>query len=274
MAQLLFYRQPEMLNRYRHRHLRMLPVDNAYGFARQTNSTVLTLAEFGIASRVYPILFASDATGKPVPVVLLGVRSDENLFVDADGRWDAPYVPAFVRRYPFVLAEDGGQWSVCIDRAYPGFFDDAGSELGAPLFGNDNEPLPALRGSIDFLEAFQRTFESAVAFAAELAAHDLLTEVHAVADVGEAGRFSLSGLLAVDEARLATLPAEVLQRWLTDGTMKAVMAHRLSLDLLPQLAQRLQQRLGATSASNGPAPEAVAASDANTDAAAANAVEA
>ena len=265
MAQLLFYRQPEMLNRYRHRHLRMQPVENAYGFARQTNSTVLTLAEFGIASRVYPILFAGDATGKPVPVVLLGVRSDENLFVDADGRWDAAYVPAFVRRYPFVLAEDGGQWNVCIDRAYPGF-DDVDSDLGTPLFGDDNEPLPALRGSIDFLEAFQRTFEHTVAFAAELAAHDLLTEVHAVADVGEAGRFSLSGLLAVDEARLAALPADVLQRWLMDGTMKAVMAHRLSLDLLPQLALRLRERMPATSASGDPAPEAVAATNANANA--------
>ncbi|HBD35254.1 MAG TPA: hypothetical protein DC084_16890, partial [Cupriavidus sp.] len=100
----------------------------------------------------------------------------------------------------------------------------------------------------------------------ELAAHDLLTEVHAVADVGEAGRFSLSGLLAVDEARLAALPADVLQRWLMDGTMKAVMAHRLSLDLLPQLALRLRERMPATSASGDPAPEAVAATNANANA--------
>lgn len=260
MPQLLFYQQPEMLNRYRHRHLRLQAVPEPYGFARRTNSTILTLAEFAPASRVYPILFAQDGAGKPVPVALLGLRNDENLFVDDAGEWDAPYIPAFVRRYPFVLAQEGEQLTVCIDRAYAGFIEAADgaatdAPAGTPLFDAEGEPNAPLRESIQFLEAYQRAFEAATAFCAELAEHALLTEVHAVANLSDTRRFSLSGLWAIDEARLATLPADVLQRWTANGTMKAVMAHRLSLELLPSLAARLEARAVTQTAAAAPVQE-------------------
>src|SRR3546814_17461453 len=55
------------------------------------------------------------------------LRQNENLFVDASGQW-APdtYIPAFVRRYLFVLAEkpaakEGDDFTVFLDEQYEGF---------------------------------------------------------------------------------------------------------------------------------------------------------
>lgn len=76
-------------------------------FAGETNSVILAGVEFSEAAKEYPIVF-TQAGDKVVPVALLGLRNEENLFVDGKGGWDGRYIPSFVRRYPFILAETGG----------------------------------------------------------------------------------------------------------------------------------------------------------------------
>jgi len=56
------------------------------------------------AARTYPIVFS--AAAPTVPFAVVGLRENENLFVDATGNWrDDAYIPAYVRRYPFCLVE-------------------------------------------------------------------------------------------------------------------------------------------------------------------------
>jgi len=66
----------------------------------------LSLAEFGPASRDYPIVFVSADEGKTFnAVAVLGLQSMQNLFILTDGTWDRRvYLPAYVRRYPFCMA--------------------------------------------------------------------------------------------------------------------------------------------------------------------------
>ena len=73
-----------------------------FGFARHVNSVPLMAAEFPAAAAEYPVVFTG--TDNVMPAILLGAREKENLFVAEDGSWDGRYVPAFVRRYPFVFA--------------------------------------------------------------------------------------------------------------------------------------------------------------------------
>jgi hypothetical protein len=108
MAGTLYYEKPVLLNREKHRSRRIRP-SSGFGFARNANSLYLAGVEFNEACKEYAIVFTRLAGGKVAPVVVLGLRARENLFVDQQEHWTATYVPAFVRRYPFVLAELPGQ---------------------------------------------------------------------------------------------------------------------------------------------------------------------
>ena len=107
MANLLFYKNPVPLNKNDHKDKKISSIGQNFMFAGQTNSVILAGVEFGEAAKEYPIVF-SQAGDKVVPVALLGLRNEENLFVDDKGGWDGRYIPSFVRRYPFILAETGG----------------------------------------------------------------------------------------------------------------------------------------------------------------------
>ena len=133
--QLLFYGQVNAVSSERHRNW---SVERAgYAFSRNTNSVPLTTVEFGHASRVYPVVFAGAEGGK-LPVAILGLKDRENLFITDKGDWEAAYIPAFVRRYPFVFAtqDEGKTFTVCLDEGFSGcneeqrgerLFDDEGS---------------------------------------------------------------------------------------------------------------------------------------------------
>src|SRR5215210_705462 len=118
MSDAMYYERPVLLDRDKHRKLRVKP-STSFAFAQKANSLYLAGVEFNEACKEYAIVFTRAAHEKIIPVAMLGLRSRENLFVDAQGRWDAAYVPAFVRRYPFVLAElSSDNMAVCIDEAY------------------------------------------------------------------------------------------------------------------------------------------------------------
>ena len=120
MAEVLFYEHPVPLNRVEHKDLRMKVVPNVK-FAMNAHSVPLTGVEFGVAARDLLIVFAGTSVADAGPVALLGLRQNENLYVDANGQWSPDtYVPAFVRRYPFVLAEkpagqEGDDFTVFLD---------------------------------------------------------------------------------------------------------------------------------------------------------------
>ena len=107
MANLLFYKNPVPLNKNDHKDKKISSIGRNFMFAGETNSVILAGVEFSEAAKEYPIVF-TQAGDKVVPVALLGLRNEENLFVDGKGGWDGRYIPSFVRRYPFILAETGG----------------------------------------------------------------------------------------------------------------------------------------------------------------------
>ena len=124
-----FYKKVVPLNSEHHARLH---IDTAagYEFARDATAVLLTTVEFNKASREYPIVFL--ANGNDVnPVVLLGFPGNENQYITREGVWDAAYIPAYVRRYPFIpgsgVAEN--ELVLCIDEAAPNINTDHGAAL-------------------------------------------------------------------------------------------------------------------------------------------------
>ncbi len=127
-----FTKNVAVLDREKHSTLRIKPTGDHH-FAAKAHAIPLVAAEYVDAGREYPIVFARTTDGKLISFALTGARQDENLYLDANGLWDARYIPAFVRRYPFVFAETGPeQLTVCIDESFPGFNDTEGETLITP----------------------------------------------------------------------------------------------------------------------------------------------
>jgi SapC. len=250
VAEVLFYERPVPLNRTAHKDLRLKGVPSMK-FAAGTHSVPLTGVEFAPAARDLPILFAGKEIADAGPMALLGLRQDENLFVDGDGHW-APgsYVPAFVRRYPFVLAEkpagrEGDDFTVFLDEAYEGF----GSDEGDRLFKEDGTDSELLTNAVGFLSEFQQQIARTQWFMEQLRKHDLLEPRNIRLQKGDKS-INLNGLFVVSEEKLRQLDEKTAQEFLKEGVFGWIYAHLLSLANIDRLAQRLEVRERAEAAAS------------------------
>lgn len=238
MADQGYYRRPVLLDRERHRRRRVRAA-SGFGFARNAASVVLAGVEFSEAGKEYAIVFTRGAAGKVVPVAVLGLRGGENLFVDDAGGWDARYVPAFVRRYPFVLAEMPGQsLAVCIDEAYPGW----NVAEGEPLFDAEGSQTPFLKNALEFLTQYQREHQRTEAFCRRLDEAGLLKEMNARAQLADGRAFAVDGLLVVDEQKLLALPDTTALAMFRAGELHLVAMHLASLSNLQRLVDRMARK--------------------------------
>jgi ribosomal protein L12E/L44/L45/RPP1/RPP2 len=260
MAAVMFYEKPVLLNREAHKAKKIAP-SNSYAFAGKANSLYLAGVEFIEACKEYPIVFTQVGQGKIVPVAMMGLREGENLYVGKEGQWNAGYVPAFVRRYPFVLAElEGQQMGVCIDEGYSGL----NEKEGEALFDSKGNNTPFLQNALDFLNRYQVEYLRTDRFCQRLKDMGLLMEMNAKADLFDGTSFMVNGLMVVDERKLLQLTdAQALELY-RSGELSWIYAHLVSLSNLNRLVDKLADSKRATEtpavavAPAAPAPKAAA----------------
>jgi hypothetical protein len=250
LATLLCYERPVPLNSTTHREIRLGRLDNDFRFCRGTNSIPLAAAEFFDTARELPIAFTGREGGSFFPIAIVGVRQNENLLVQSDGRWGGRYVPAFIRRYPFVLAEkdDADDFNVYIDEGYPGY----GAQEGERLFTDEGEHTPLLKQALEFLSLYQGEIRRTRLFVDRLQALDLL--VPRVLEVSRPGQspLVLQGFSVIDEQKLQQLDDASLLDLARSGLLAWVHAHLMSLRNVSLLADRL----GAPDSGSGEAVDA------------------
>lgn len=231
----LFYQKPVLLNRERHRWKKIAPARDL-NFAQKTNSLYLAGAEFGNACKEYPIVFTMVESGAYIPVALLGLRTEENLLIDATGAWQGRYLPAYLRRYPFALFDlDGGQKGVCIDEAYPGLND----KTGEALFDRSGANTPFLQKTVAFLNEYQAQCLRTEEFCQRLKDAGLFKQIDTTATLYDGSSFSLNGLMVVDEDKLLALGDKQALELFRAGELAWVYAHLMSLSNMQGLVERL-----------------------------------
>lgn len=242
MAAVMFYEKPVLLNRESHKAKKIAP-SGSFTFAGKANSLYLAGVEFIEACKEYPIVFTQVGQDKIVPVAMMGLREGENLFVGSDGKWLAGYVPAFVRRYPFVLAElEGQQMGVCIDEGYSGL----NEKEGEALFDSKGNNTPFLQNALDFLNRYQVEYLRTDRFCQRLKDLGLLMEMNAKADLFDGTSFMVNGLMVVDERKLLQLTdAQALELY-RSGELSWIYAHLVSLSNLNRLVDKLADSKRAT----------------------------
>lgn len=210
----LFYRQLEAFDIDRHKDL--APADAApdYRFAAATNVIPLLIHETPAALRHYPLVFLPGDPGTPPTLaVLVGIGDGNNRFVDGAGKWRAAtYIPAWVRRYPFIAvnAEGQGEPVLALDPT-PAWLK---SPDAAPLL-KDGQPTERLQYILAFQKEFQDFALRTQAAAKALHEAGLLDEgrlrFEAPGGKPDDSR-EATGFLIVSEAKLKALDGAALVR--------------------------------------------------------------
>lgn len=254
----LFYNQPEPLNPTTHKGMGVKRMDGPFGFARKSNLVPLTVAEFQLAAVTGPIIFVGD---DKTPLAVMGLNHDENMFVGENGMFEAGvYVPAYIRRYPFVFANDqqAGQSILCVDRAAH-FFAESNPDL--PFFTEAGEPTEYTQNCLKFCNDYEMERQKTLSFVQVLKALDLFETKEAFFTPGNEDGTpgepqKLADYFGVSLERLRALPAEKFLDLRQSGALDQIYAHLLSLvqwDRLVALAmnRQMQAQAGAPQAANG-----------------------
>jgi hypothetical protein len=242
----LFYNDLAPLNRQDHAGWHSRPTDRAPWLVGQ-HAVPLTAEEFPMAQRHYPIIFSSGEDS--VPLGLMGMDEGVNVFVDEEGMLTGPtYVPAYARRYPFMLAKlqpNSEELSLCFDPT-SGLVGDF--EEGEPLFDGE-EPSETTKATLNFCEQFEIAGQKTANFMAELKKHNLLMDGELALQLeGQEQPFTYQGFRMVDENKLREVRGDVLRGWNQSGLLALIYAHLFSLDLVRDIFGR-QIQLG-----KGPIP--------------------
>jgi hypothetical protein len=237
----IFYKDLVPLNSNEHAKYKTRPIESAM-FMDGHHAVPLTVEEFVMASRNFPIIFS--ATDTPVPLVLMGMNEGVNVFMDDQGKFTtAVYLPAYIRRYPFMLAKlrpDSDELSLCFDPT-----SDAVGEFkkeGEALFDGD-QPSENTKNILKFCEDFEEAGARTHAFVEELNKMGLLMDGEvAIQQEGQENPFVYRGFKMVDENKLKELRGDELRKMNQNGMLPLIHAHLFSLQLMRELfAAQLQQ---------------------------------
>ena len=233
----LLYSGLEPVSRQAHGDKKVRRISTIPGLT-QAHAVPVTVDEFMLAGRFYPIIFS--AGEQPVPLALMGLHEGANTYFDAAGTLidRNVYVPAYLRRYPFMLArltEATDQLSLCFDptSGAVGDFED-----GDALFDGEN-PSQATNDILAFCEQFEQAGQRTGAFMAELHGMGLLMDGEvAIQPEGSEQPFVYRGFQMVDEAKFRDLRGDELRKMNQNGTLALVMAHLFSLALVRDIFAR------------------------------------
>ncbi|MFE1601317.1 SapC family protein [Methylobacterium sp. ID0610] len=239
--QLLIYERAVPVTRQRHGSW-SIKAGSSYEFAREINSVPLMAAEFAPAASEYTIVFGG-AGDEIIPVVLLGIRDGENLYVGEGGAWTGKYVPAFLRRYPFVFSADDANapdalFTLCVDEEFAGCNDEG---RGERLFDADGERTQYLQNVLGFLQAYQAQFQRTKLFVARLENLGLLEPMQAQFTLRTGQRATLSGFSVINRERLKALSGDKLAELMQADELELIYLHLASLTNLAPIAERVGQ---------------------------------
>ncbi len=235
----LFYTGPAPLDAKKHAGL-ALKKDFGLGFTKNVNAVPINMIEMPQICHFYPIAFSPDKNA--TPVALMGLRDNENLFLDKKDEWaEHSYIPAYIRRYPFIFSEvpDSDQLTLCVD-----INDNITEENGEQRFFDDEGAPTALsQNALEFCKSYHAAAQQTQEFSKALADSGLLVERSAEINVGGDKKINFSGFRIIDEQKLAEMADEDFMEWRRKGWLPFIYAHLFSGAQWQRLTLLLQDRI-------------------------------
>ncbi len=234
-TKMLFYKNLAPLNKVHHANW-VMTGSNSFDFAKTSNSVPIAAVEFPAAAKDLTIVFAKNQE-TIVPITILGVRQKENVFVDAEGKWQANYIPAFIRRYPFVFSteDEGKTLTLCVDESCD-FIAKEGE--GEKLFNEDGANSKYLDNVIGFLKDFQNHTRRSELFCEKLKSLDILEPMAAKFKTPDGQEGSLNGFFVVSREKLKELSQEKITDLVKTDELELIYHHLSSLNNLNDVIKK------------------------------------
>lgn len=255
------YKKPEPLNAQAHKGKGVKFAEKPFEFLKDVHFVPITLGEFGACGARFPIIFLGE---NRLPVAVMGLREGDNLFVDPEtGQFDRySYLPAYVRRYPFVAAShtnEQDRFTVCIDTGSPLFSD----KPDQPFFNEDDQPSDFTQRAIELVRRYEADTNTTRQFADRLKELDLFeqqqTNFTRRDSTGQAqgDPQPVASYWGVSSEKLKALDASILAELRDNAYLGGIYAHMLSMNQWDQIVGRAGERgHGPRSAANGAASDA------------------
>ncbi|WP_438730492.1 SapC family protein [Parasphingorhabdus sp. DH2-15] len=230
----LFYNNLVPLNSKEHATWKARLIDRA-DFLKKQHAVPLTAEEFPAAQRHYPIIFS--AGERPVPLALMGLNEGVNVYLDDEGKMkNQVYIPAYIRRYPFLLAKlrpESEELSLCFDPEVEaiGEFED-----GEPLFNEDGTASESTKQILAFCEHFEQAGARTAGFVDEIQKLDLLMDGEvSIQQIGNDKPFVYRGFKMINEEKLRELRGDELRKMNQNGLLPLIHAHLFSLQVMREV---------------------------------------
>lgn len=226
------YKSARMLNKNEDTKLKIKPI-KGFNYSVGLQAAPITIKEFYEACKSQPIVFTKTESGEFLAQALLGLDKDKNVFVNKNGDWlKGKYIPAFVRRYPFIFSKVEDKFALAIDED-SNVLDET---TGEALFDNEGEATPYLANVMKFMEEYQDQITRTQLLAKMLDELGLLEPARVEGNVN-GKEFSLTGFLKVNEEKFNDLEDAKVLELAKSGLYKLVTAHLISLSNFGSLTQ-------------------------------------
>lgn len=240
-TQALFYEEVVPVSQQAHADL-CVDTSAGFEFARQSNFVPVAAVEFERAAWKYPIVFVSQGDAF-VPAVILGFGDNDNLFVTDEGGWNCEYVPSYVRRYPFILANvtETETFTLCVDPSYPGCNE---KDEGERLFLIGGAKSPYLERTLGFVQQFHAELLATSELCTRIQELDILEPMQAQVALKSGDKLSLGGFHTVSRERLAALDGDALKTLADSSALELIYLHLFSLTNFGSMLDRHGDRFG------------------------------
>ena len=241
--QLLIYERVSPVSKEQHGNY-SVQSGSDYSFAKELNAIPLMAVEFPMAVHDYAIVFTGNIENNTLmPAVIVGLEP-KNLYVTATGEWNAKYVPAFIRQYPFVFASTnaGQTLTLCIDEEFSGCNQDG---QGERLFGDDGEPTAYLQSRLEFLKEYQTQIKRTQLFCQHLNELGLLEPLRANLTLPSGETAALQGFLGISREKVKALTGEQLAQLAASDELELIYLHLQAMRNFGEMRDRLPQPVAA-----------------------------
>lgn len=243
MRQLLFYQNIVALDKVKHQSLELVDKFNL-DFAKSINFIPILHTELTQVAQELPIVFLKSGDTEFALAAVVGLRDKENLQIK-DGHWVGRYIPAFIRRYPFITLsqpDNPAQFFIAIDEEANCLIDSKNKKTAGqgsePLF-EDEAPSKKIQQVLPFLQKYHLEHRNTIQFCQQLSSLQLLSSSNLKIQSKLGLTYQVNGVWIIEEANLKKLLPEVLHQLLSDGVLKKIIEHQFSLNHFTSLTEKV-----------------------------------